>query len=278
MSAIDDLADTQERSNGGPPEYAVQVDDKGNLALPEIPERGDVAGLCAWLTSVFALDRRHPITVGERQGKAGPEAQVALKRASAAEIRFDPITRLNTPAKLIETLNAYMLDTDEAVPAFKGIHCRQVAYVVRMLCGATTTLSAADEAAGIVGTFLSDALRVEGHATYGTSAQRYEAAVALRREIDTITGRQLGLTRYLADYDTGEFVIRVGDLHDAARRHTGSSIPNGWLDARMENLKWRRIVLQGYGAQDGPGRGPHARCDAYRGHLPLPPEEGPVNT
>ena len=77
-------------------------DTKGNLVAPEVPARTDVAGLCAWLTLMFNLDPAHPITGGRRQGAAGPEGHVALTRADAPEIRFEPVTRTNTPAKLIE--------------------------------------------------------------------------------------------------------------------------------------------------------------------------------
>ena len=81
------------------------------------------------------------------------------------------------------------------------------------------------EVEAIIGTFLHAAEVVEDeHTTYGTAAQRYEAAIALRRVADDTTGR-LGGARYLIDSNTGELVIGVADLQEAARRHTGSSQP-----------------------------------------------------
>jgi len=257
--------------------YALEYDAKGNLKLPPTPDLQDVAGQCAWLTAVFALDREHPITSGERQGVFGPEGHVELRRAGARSIRFEPASRINTPLKLIETLAWAVLHTDSAVPAFKGAHCAQIAYVVRMLCGAVEALTDGQEAAAIVATFLSGAVEVEHDVTtYGNSAQRYEAAISLRREIDQASGRPIGQVRYARDANTGELLIAVADLADAARRHAGSSLPHGWLDARMAALRWQRIMLQGYALPGRDGRkGPHARIGAYRGILAT---DEPVNT
>ncbi len=50
----------------------------------------------------------------------------------------------------------------------------------------------------------------------------------------------------------------------------------------MDNLGWTRARLAGYAQPGRAGRaGPHARCDAYRGHLPAaddPDDDGSVNT
>jgi hypothetical protein len=80
-------------------------------------------------------------------------------------------------------------------------------------------------------------------------------------------------------------VIAVSNLQDAARRHVGSSLPHGWVDARMEAIGWERITLDGYdqSGRDGRRRGRHARIDAYRGQLRPVSEEaedatGPVST
>jgi hypothetical protein len=258
--------------------YKVMFDAQGKkLLLPEPPAHDDPAGCCAWLTVVFNLTPRHPITRGERKGAAGPDGHVALHRADAPTIWFEPASKINTPAKLIDALSWYALPTDGMIHALKADHCREITYVVRMLCGRSALLAAEDEAAGIVGTFLAEAEPVDGHTTYGTSAQRYEAAVALRREIDSMIGRPTGPRRYLIDVNTGELVIAVGDLQDAARRHVGSSMAHGWLDARMEASGFTRVELQGYGQPAGPHvvapkpervgrRGRHARICAYRGH------------
>jgi hypothetical protein len=61
-------------------------------------------------------------------------------------------------------------------------------------------------------------------------------------------------------------VIAVSDLAEAARRHTGSGLTRGWLEARMDALGWKRITLDGHLESGRDGRkGPHARICAYRG-------------
>jgi hypothetical protein len=267
-AVLDETSPRKADITGSPGAYEVMFDAKGKLLLPEVPSHDDPAGCCAWLTAVLNLAGAHPIIRGQRHGVAGPDGHVALHRADAPTIRFEPASRINTPAKLIETLSWQTLPTDGPIHALKADHCRQIAYVIRMLCGRSELLAAKEEAAGIVGTFLSEAEAVDGHTTYGTPPQKYEAAVALRREIDSITGRPTGPRRYLIDVNTGELVIAVGDLQDAGRRHVGSSLPHGWLDARMEANDFTRIELQGYGQPGRAGRqGPHARIGAYRGHL-----------
>jgi hypothetical protein len=273
MSGRDDLRAAREaratRNGGGPAEYVVTFDAKGKMILPPVPAVEDVAGHCAWLTCVFALVGEHPITGGRRDGQRGPLGHVALQRAGAPGIRFEPATRINAPAKLIEDLSWQLLPVDGAVRALDGGHCRQISYVVRMLCHTTEQADDAQETAGILGTFAQGATLVEGHTTYGGTSQRFEAAIALRREVDDRTGRPMGAARYLIDENTGELVIAAGDLQDAARRHVGSSLPRGWLDARVDALGWMRVRLDG---RKQPGRrglaGPHARIDVYRGHLP----------
>ena len=103
---------------------AVTLDDKGKMMLPPAPAPTDIAGLCSWLTVVFALDPAHPITSGERQGRAGPEGHVELRRAGAASIRFEPMSKIIQPHRLVSELAGRLIPTDGAVPAFKGDHCR----------------------------------------------------------------------------------------------------------------------------------------------------------
>lgn len=123
--------------------------------------------------------------------------------------------------------------------------------------------------AGIIGTFISGAVAIEEHTTYGSSAQRYEAAVALQRDLDDMSGMPRGPVRYLVDTNTGELVIRVGDLQAAARSHIGSSLPRGWLDARMRALGWDRHALDGHAVDGRAGRhNAHARTFIHRGHVP----------
>jgi hypothetical protein len=277
MSARDELRAQQEaererartRNNrAGPGQYECLFDDKGKLLLPEVPERSDIAGLCAWLTSVFNLDPGHSITGGRREGLRGPDGHVVLTRGAAAPIRFEPAAKINSPTKLIETLSWRMIESDGAVHALNAGHCRQIAHVVRMLCGAHEAMSDEQEAAGIVRTFMQGAVAVNGRTSYEPGAGAYEAAVALRRELDEMTGRQIGPARYLIDESTGEMVIAVSDLQEAARRHVGSSLPRGWLDARLKALEWQRITIDGHALPGRAGRqGPHATVIAYRGHL-----------
>jgi hypothetical protein len=148
------------------------------------------------------------------------------------------------------------------------------------------------ETEGIVSSFMQEAVAVEGQTTYGTSGQRFEAARALQRDTDS-SGRATSPPRYLIDTgkpnpDTGEIeegegeiVIRVSDLTREARVHVGST-PHKWLDARMAGIGWKRVRLEGYGLPGRAGRrGPHARCDVYRGSIPASEaddEDESVNT
>lgn len=247
--------------------YEVGFGDRGKLVLPDIPELIDSAGQCAWLTAVFALDPSRPITGGKREGLDGPNGHVVLERAGAREIFVEPVSRINSPAKLVETLSWYRLPSDDPVHALKGEHCRLIAHVVRMLCGASKTISSAEQTDLLVSAFIHEATQVVGFTTYGTSRQRYEAAIALRRVVDpTVGGRPAA--RYLVDENTGELVVAAGELQDAARRYAGSSFPHGWLDARMKTLEWVRITLEGRGLPAVGNYRPHARIYCYRGLLP----------
>ena len=258
----------------------VTFDDGGKMILPDVPVYNDRHGLCAWLTAVFALDGRYPIIGGAREGLRGAAGHAVLTRMGAPPIRFEPVSRINAPARVVEDLAWQTIGTDAAVPAFKAEHARQIAHVVRMLCGATEALSDADETTGMIAMFLAGALAVEDHTTFGTAAERFEATKRLQRDIEPLSGFVTGPPRYLIDSSTGELVIRVSDLHEAARRYIGGSLARGWVDARMQNLGWSRVRLQGYGLSGREGRstGPHARVDVYRGVLPSLDEKEPVNT
>jgi hypothetical protein len=276
MSARDELRHVVNGASpdGDGPDIEVTVDAKGKLVLPPVPAVHDIAGCCAWLTCVFNLNPRHPIIGGAHEGLRGPDGHVHLRRLDAPAIRFEPASKINAPGKLIETLSWRMIPTDGAIHDLKGTHCRQIAHVVRMLCGTTKRASDEQDTAGLVGAFLQGAVPVHNLTTYGTSSQRYEAARALQRDLDDTTGRPVGPVRYLIDENTGETVIRLADITEVARRYVGGSVPRGWLDARMDGLGWTRIRLDGH-AQSGRERtgNPHARCDVYRGLLPAPDEQ-----
>ena len=223
--------------------------------------------------------RRAPITSGHHEGLRGAAGHVVLKRRNAPPIRFEPASRINTPARLIEDLSWQALPIDGAVHALKGEHCRDFAHIVRMLCGATKAITDEEETAGLVMVFLAGAVAVEGYTTHGTPPQRYEAATALQRDLEEHTGHPCGPPRYLLDANTGEYVIRVQDLGESARRQLGSSIARGFLDGRMEGLGWTRARLDGHAAPGRSGRsGPHARCHVYRGLIAAPSNEGSVTT
>jgi hypothetical protein len=248
--------------------------------LPDVPGHDDQAGQCAWLSAVLRLDPAHPVTGAVHEGLRGAEGHVVLRRAGAPDIRFEPASTLSTSRRLRPALTWQLQPTDGEPYGLKDDHCNRVAHVARLLCGACAAPNEAAETAAIVGTFLSDAIVIEGCTTYGDGAARYEALQGLRCRIDEQTGRTLGQLHALIDSATGEYVIRVGDLQAAARRHLGNSVPHGWLDARMENLGWARVSLQGWEQSGRMGRrGPHLRAGVYRGHLvPDDESEGAVNT
>jgi hypothetical protein len=266
-------------------EYTVAVDEKGRLALPDLPDHDDAAGLCQWLTAVFNLSGEHPVTGGEWQGVRGPDGHVALHRAGARGIRFEPARHVNNPARLVEALSWQRATGDGAPYPYKANDCRLIAHAIGCLCDMSEALDEEQEAAGIVGTFMAGAVAVEGYTAYGTTQQRYEAAVGLRRAVDEVTGRPIGPARYLIDASTGErvdeqtgeiidegaepeIVVAVSELADAARRHVGSTLPRGWLDARMAVIGFERITVEGWQQAGRAGRrGAHARVWAYRGTL-----------
>lgn len=258
--------------------YAVTwTDDKTpKLILPDVPEPDDAAGQAAWLTSVLRLDPRHPVTGARHQGQRGPDGHVVIRRAEAPAIRIEPAELMTSGRRLLGVLPFQLIPTDGEPYGFKDEHARRIAHVTRLLCGIADSLTEAQETTGIVGTFLSDATAIEGHTTYGETGERFAALEALQLPADPVTGRPIRAPHYLIDSQTGELVIRVGDLQTAARRHVGSSLRRGWLDARMDDLGWSRVEVQGYALPGRDGRRTrHLRVLVYRGHLP---GGGAVNT
>jgi hypothetical protein len=230
MDGLERLAAVQAARNGDPDgEYALGFDEKGKLKLPKKPELCDVDGLCKWLTAVFNLNPEHPITGGERQGLHGPEGHVELSRAGAPPLRFEPVTRVANPTRLREVLEGSALHTDGEPPGFKAEHTYAIAHVVRMLCGHAEGLSAEAETRGIVDAFLTDSTPVEGHTTYGTAGQRYEAAVALQH----LPGPLADGYRRIGDHVTTLFLLRSYARERTARERTAF-------------LACRRVELRGH--------------------------------
>lgn len=277
---------SREIADRSTPVLECTFDKKNKMHLPPVPAHDDTAGQLAWLTCVLNLHPAHPITSGAWQGQLGPDGHIALRRAGAPDLRIEPARAMNKPASLIDTLTGRRHATDGMLHAYTTLHCREIAHVIECLCDNADALTDEQEARGVIGTFLQIATAVEGCTTYGTPAQRFEAARGLRREIDSQTGRPFGPPRYLLDTDntgeridadTGEiidegapveYVIAVSDLADAARQHFGTSLPRGWLDARMDAISWRRITIDGHATAGRAGRqGAHATVLAYRGHL-----------
>ena len=223
---------------------------------------------------MFNLDGRRPIIDGRRLGHRGAAGHVQLQRHDAPEILFEPASRINVPGQLTTDLDWQKIPTDGEGYGYTADHCHRIAHVVRLLCGATDMLTAEDETQHIVSTFLELAVQCDdpGHllTTYGGSPQRYAAATALQREVDQL-GRPAEAPKYLLDAYTGEHVIRVSDLEAFTRQHLGSSLARGFLDARMQTIGFTRISIDGH-ERGGEGRvdNPHARCSAYRGHMPTP--------
>ena len=256
--------------------YAVTFTDTKppKLVLPDPPAHDDLAGLLAWTTSVLRLDARHPATAVAHQGRRGQDGHIEIRRAGLPAIYFEPASTINAARRFVPALGWQLHPTDGEPYGFKDEHCRRIAHVLRLAAGVCAGPDATQEAAGIVGTFTMSAEAVEGFTIYGTSGQRHEAVEGLRN----VT---FAPPRYLIDAGTGEYVIRVSDLQEAARRHVGSSLAHGWLDARMEQLGWTRAQLQGYTQSErDSSKRVHNRCDVYRGHLATsdPADNGSVNT
>jgi hypothetical protein len=270
MSAAENVAAVLELQRRRREPLTVEIDSKGKPVFPQVPDVDDAGALCRWLTAVFSLDPARPIVAARWNGHRGPNGIPELLREDAPPIMFEPASRINTPAKLIETLVWSRVRGDGQLYAYAAPHSRVIAYVVANLCDMSRARSEEDQTHGLVSAFLSDVEMREGFTTYGTGQQRYEAAQALRPAVDE-QGRTVGRYRALLDMQTGETVIRLSDLADRARRYTGGSVPSGWLDGRMESFGWERKTLDGH---ERPGRegklGPYARVFVYRGIVPRP--------
>lgn len=256
-----EAADARPGEQSATPAYALEIDAKGNLLLPEKPSMDDVVGLCAWTTAVFGLDQRHPITGGKRRGVRGVTGCVELTRLDAQSLIIDPVTRLNVPLRLSEALTAHRLPSDDVIPPFRGPHCRDIAHAVIMLAGTDGTLTEAQETASILGTLMHVAEEADVKVTcHGSAAQRAEVVHALRHGYDEPI-------RYVRDCFTGAIVVTVRDLNEVAKKHMGGTLRHGWLEARMDSFGWVRRELQGYDEEPDGSRGQHREVGIYRGFL-----------
>jgi hypothetical protein len=190
--------------------------------------------------------------------------KVELERDDADPLKFEPASVLSKAQRLIEVL---VWQADERPYGFKDEHAREIAFVVRLLCGPHRELSDTDETLGIVDAYTARAVAVEGHTLHGTVGQRYEALKAMRRDLDGVTGRPIGPARYLIDAETDELVIPVGELQTTAREQTGTSLPHGWLDARIESIGWIRLLVQSYAPESGRRQADHIGINVYRGSV-----------
>jgi hypothetical protein len=252
--------------------FKCTYDDKGKLIdLPTpIPAPDDGPGQRAWMSAAWPLHPAHPVTRTQQLGNRGPNGHLVVSRRDALAIRFEPITKLNTPTKLIETLSSYLLGIDGRCPAYSGNHCGLISWVLRMLAENDEVISEDEEMLTIIGACLQvAAVAVEDHTTYGmTREQRWDAAAALCRDVDPTTNKWYGPPHYLIDSETGELIIGLRDLEDAARGMR-TSVPHGWVTGRMQSLGWKRIVLDAHEMSGRTGRrGPHRRPVAFRGRPP----------
>jgi hypothetical protein len=145
-----------------------------------------------------------------------------------------------------------------------------VGWCLRALGDAANRTAASDEASDVLDAHLGAAQAVEGHTIHGDAQACYQAAKALQGTQPDRFGAEYDPGRYLIDANTGELVIRVSDLHAAARRVHGGALPRGFLEGRLTALGWRRVVIEGHEQPGRAGRrGPRARCVAMAGFPPV---------
>lgn len=253
---------------------AQQAERTARFTLPDVPAPDDHAGLLDWLTVALALDPAYPVVKVERFGRRTSDATVVLTRAGAPTITFEPVEVVNAPTKLTTKLIPQLVGTDRPTPGYKAEHCRTIYQVLVVICGAAEQVTDAQETTAIVGHLLGQAEVVEGCTTYGTAAERYEALEQLQGD-----GAGLYRQRVLIDANTGEYVVRVSDLADVARRYLGGSLTRGWLDARMAGIGWERRSLSAHAAPGRVGRrAGHLHFDCYRGIVVADESDGPAVT
>ena len=235
--------------------------------LPELPAHDDLVAQCDWLTAVLHLDPKRPVTGGVHRGLAGGHGHIMLDRLDGPALEFKPASRISKGDTLSADLVWQLEPTDDEPYPWGNQQATKIARVVHWLCDASRAITSQQQTAQILTTFIEGSEQVEGN-TYGSTAERYEAAVALRPELDEKYGR-VKFRHYLADTTRPEIAVRVSDLAQTARTLLGSSIAHGWLDAQMEEFGWERVELQGHSLAGREGRvhGAHARVDVYRGPI-----------
>ena len=217
--------------------FAIKVD-KGKPQLPELPTHDDLAGQRDFLTAVLHLDGDHPITGGTHSGLAGGQGHITLDRFDAAPLEFKPASRIAKGDSLGADLVWQLEQTDDAPYSWSNHQAVKIARVVHWLCDASKAITSRQQTAQILADYIDAADEVRGN-TYGTPGERYDAAVALRPELDEKYGR-VKVRHYLVDTTEPEIAIRVSDLAQIARTVRGSSIPHGWLDAQTEEFGWEQ--------------------------------------
>jgi hypothetical protein len=246
--------------------------------LPDLPTYRDLDGQRAWMTAVLHLDPKRPIVGGTHSGLAGGRGHITLDRLDAPAIEFNPASRIGKGDTLGGDL-VWQLDPSDGEPyPWTNLQATKIARVVRLMCDASRAVTSRQETVQILTTYIEAAEEVEGN-TYGTTGERYEAAVLLRPELDE--HGNVRVRRYLIDTTKPMIVIRVSDLAHVARQVTGSTLAHGWLDAQIDRFGWERARLQGQSihGREGRVRGRHGGADVYRGLISsLYDAESEVNT
>ncbi len=245
------------------------------LILPDVPAHDDLMGQLSWLTSVLNLDREHPITKVVRYGKRGPDGVIEMTRAGAGPLNFEPLVSMNTARRLNAARGWDGIPTDPEPHGIKDEHCMRIVKVTSMACENCLSPTEVQEAEALVGMFVMCAKEIDGFTTYGTVVERYEALAALSREANATNEYEKIQPCYLIDSNTGELVIRVSDMREAARTYSGDQLTRGWLDSHMARIGFKRARVQGYAEPGTAGRkgSGHKRVDFYRGVMPVSDDE-----
>jgi hypothetical protein len=240
-----------------------------SVVLAPLPQAGDHAGLCGWLTATFNLDPEHAITGGMRTGARSEDGIVILeRRGDAPRLYFNPAAKLATAAKLLGALGPQLIDTDDEPHNLKNDHCLRIVRAVTRLCSLQGVTDLDAQARGVVHDYLMRAQDVgEGYTAHGTPRERWELVAAIRGVAEPGRSRRDDTWRYVVDDEGGETLIPVGSLHDSARRTLGRPLHHGELDGLMGLIGWERVSVDGryLAGREGRRGGNHLPGDFYRG-------------